>query len=123
MAAIPGQTRARRAHLAVEKHDKAGRRYIGQNEALIGSGLYSSHEAERELQKAADESEEPVVDLVVEPYGPREVQAMDGNPRRGESEHTQWGGFQGADWLPESPLLRNRESRREQAPIGGAESG
>lgn len=117
-----GVQRAKRAYLAVEKHDKYGKRYVGQNEIVLSHGMYSAAEADRELQRAADESAEPVVDARVETYGPREVAEMDGNPNVGGQSQTQWGGFQGVPWLQESPLLRERASRREQA-REGAESG
>lgn len=100
--------RAKRALLKVRKRNKYGKEYIGQNEVIAGAGMFSAKEAEAELMRAADEADEPVVDAVVETYGSREVPDFEGNPRRSTASHVQWGGFQGAGWLPESPLLRQR---------------
>ena len=108
--AIVGQQRANRAWLAVEKRDKAGKRYVGQNEIIISRGMFSAREAERELQRAADSSEEKVVDMKVETYGKGNPE-MGGNPRRG-SETTLWG-FQAASWLPDSPRIAAIKARRE----------
>lgn len=112
MAAIPGQSRASRAWLAVEKRDKMGRRYVGQNEIIISRGMFSAKEAERELQRAADSSTEKVVDMKVETYGKANPE-MAGNPRRG-TETTQWG-FQAASWLPDSPRIAAIKARREES--------
>ncbi|MCR4376073.1 MAG: hypothetical protein NUW22_14615 [Acidobacteria bacterium] len=106
-----GIQRAKRAYLAVEKIDKAGRPYIGQDEIVVSHGLYSAREAERELQRAADSAEGKVVDTVVETYG-RENPEIAGNPRRG-TDSTMWG-FRGAGWLPESPRIAAINARREQ---------
>lgn len=120
MPAIPGGSRAKRAYLRVEKTDITGRKYIGQNEVIPSFGMFSAREAERELQKAADSSEEKVVDWSVEPYHAREVPEMYGNPRRSSVTGTQWSGFYGSTWPPESPTIRNINARREK---GKPESG
>lgn len=121
-----GTTRARSGRLRVKKRDKAGREYLGQNEVIVSAGMYSAREMERELQRAADESGEPVVDLEVDAYSAHEVPAIE-TPTRVLSSQTQWGGFQGAGFLPESPLLRRIKARREQRDDPGgverAESG
>lgn len=109
-----GTARAKRAHLLVEKHDKLGRKYVGQNEVVIAHGLLSAREAQRELDRAADESTERVVGQRVETYGDREVAEMDGNPRRSTVSGQQWGGYYGAAWPPESPTLRRINARREE---------
>lgn len=110
----PGSARAKRAYLRVEKRDKYGRKYVGQNDVIVSHGMFSAREAERELQKAADTSTERVVGMAIETYGPRENPEMHGNPRRGDSTGTTFGGFQGVSWLPESPALRRIASRREE---------
>lgn len=107
-----GAQRAKRAYLAVEKRDKAGNRFVGQNEIVVAHGLFSAREAERELQRAADRSEETVVDAVVETYG-RESPEIAGNPRRG-TDATMWG-FREAVWLPDSPRIRAINARREES--------
>lgn len=121
-----GTTRARSGRLRVKKRDKAGREYLGQNEVIVSAGMYSAREMERELQRAADESGEPVVDLEVDAYSSGEVPLIE-TPTRVLSSQTQWGGFQEAGFLPESPLLRRIRARREQRDdLGGvrrAESG
>jgi hypothetical protein len=121
-----GTTRAKSGRLRVKKRDKAGREYLGQNEVIVSAGMYSAREMERELQRAADESSEPVVDLEVDAYSSREVPAIE-TPTRVLSSQTQWGGFQEAGFLPESPLLRRIKTRREQhddpGELGSAESG
>ena len=106
--------RARSGLLRVKKHDKAGREYLGQNEIVMSPGMFSAKEMERELQQAADESVEEVVGTEVNTYGNREAPEMESNPRRSTVTHTQWAGFRGSVWLPESPLVSNIESRREQ---------
>jgi hypothetical protein len=108
-----GTTRAKAGRLRVKKRDKAGREYLGQNEVIVSAGMYSAREMERELQRAADESAEPVVDLEVETYSSREVPAVE-TPTRVVSSQAQWGGFGGATFLPESPLLRRMTARRER---------
>lgn len=110
----PGLARAKRAYLRVEKRDKYGRKYVGQNDVIVSHGMFSAREAERELQKAADSSTERVVDMAVETYGPRENPEMHGTPRRGDRQNAVFGGFGGAAWPPESPTLRRIASRREE---------
>lgn len=121
MPAINGVSRAKRAFLNVEKRNKYGQTYVGQNEIVVSRGAFSAREAERELQRAADSSEERVVGWTVEPYSNREVPEMYGNPRRASVSGTVWGGYYGnASWPPESPVVRAINSRREK---GNPESG
>lgn len=109
--AVNGSQRAKRAYLAVEKTDKYGKRYVGQNELVVSHGLFSAREAERELQRAADSSEEKVVGAVVDTYGKGNPEIA-GNPRRG-TDATLWG-FQAASWLPDSPRIAAIKARREE---------
>jgi hypothetical protein len=72
-----GLTRAKSGRLRVKKRDKSGREYVGQNEVVVSAGMHSAREMERELQQAADESSEEVVDTQVEVYSPRETPAIE----------------------------------------------
>ena len=106
-----GTTRAKSGRLLVKKTDKAGRKYVGQNEVIPSFGLHSTREMERELQRAADESADEVIATEMKTYNSRETPAFESDPLRGSTRsHTQWGGFQGASWLPESPTLRRMET-------------
>jgi hypothetical protein len=105
-----GLTRAKSGRLRVKKRDKAGREYIGQNEVVVSAGMHSAREMERELQRAADESSEEVIGTEVDVYSPRETPAIE-TPTRLHGSQTQWGGFQAASWLPESPVLRQMSLR------------
>ena len=107
-----GTTRAKSGRLKVRKKDKSGRSYIGQDEVTVSAGIYSAKEMEQELQRAADETDGEVVDAEVETYEPGVNPDNFSDPLRGfTGTHTQWGGFQGASWLPESPLIRKMKER------------
>jgi len=113
----PGAVRARKAFTKVIKHDKYGKPYVGVGETIVSRGMFSAREAERELQKSVDAAEsrgERVVDAVVDVYGSRENPEIAGNPRRSTGGAGVWG-FEAATFLGESPELRRRQARREQA--------
>lgn len=107
--------RAKRAYLKVEKHDKFGRPYIGQDDVIAGAGMFSAKEAEIALQHAADNSTARVVDAGLEVYTSREIAPFEGNPRRLNPTETVFGGFQNASWLPESPRVKAINARREES--------
>lgn len=112
-----GDTRAKSGRLRVKKRDKAGREYVGQNEVIPSFGLHSAKEMERELQLAADESSEEVVDAELVPYDSRDTPAWQSDPLRGSTRsHTQWGGFRGtATWPPESARTVNDPSQEGES--------
>lgn len=113
---VNGTTRARSGRLLVKKTDQAGREYVGQNETIISGGMFSSAEMERELQRAADESSEEVVDMRIDHFDRHEALPMsDVSPSRAESPDDQWGFASGtATWPPrEDGLTAN--TRRERA--------
>lgn len=115
MVAINGASRAKRSYLQVEKTDSSGRKYIGQNELVISHGMFSAREAERELQKAADSSDERVVGWNVETYSNRENPEIAGNPRRGDASGEVFGGwYSNPAWPPESPMIQAIEARRKK---------
>jgi len=111
-----GTVRAKRAHLLVEKHDKAGRRYVGQQDVILSRGMHSAMELQHEIDRAAQASADKVVDAVVEEYpdmgAPPQASPVSRNAELGQKGHT-FGGFQGAAWPPESPRVRAMQARQE----------
>lgn len=111
------EVRAKGAHVKVRKRDKYGKPYVGTGEIIVSRGMFSAKEAERELQKAVDSHlsrGDEVVDAVVDVYDRHETPDITSNPRRATGGLGIWG-FEGASWLPESPEIRRRQARREQA--------
>lgn len=110
-----GTVRAKRAHLQVEKHDKAGRRYVGQQDVILSRGAHSAIELQHEIDRIAQSSDEKVIAAQVEYYGPNEVPLVSPVSRNAElgQKGDTWGGFRGAVWPPESPRVRAIQARQE----------
>ena len=114
-----GTVRAKRAHLMVEKHDKAGRRYVGQQDVILSRGAHTAIELQHEIDAAAMASEDVVVDAVVEEYEAGEKPLVSPISRQAElgQKGDIWGGFRGeasAAFPPESPRIRAIQARQGQ---------
>jgi hypothetical protein len=112
------EVQAKRGYLKVKKPGKYGGTKIGRQEMIVSGGMMDARTMDRELQKAADSSPEEVVDAVTEVFDSREVAPAAWEPlMHDHRSQTAFSGFQSPmnQWQPESPLIRQLQSRRKGA--------